>query len=72
MLRKKQSSDSIIDYRMNMQHIFSHSNYANVEGYGVLLQIFKKDNDKVFEIEESKLGEVINRLKEIYNKIKIN
>jgi hypothetical protein len=67
------ADNAIVDFKMNIQHLFSHSNYANVDEYGVLLQLFTKDGDnRVFEIEEGKLSEIINKLKEIYNKIKIN
>jgi hypothetical protein len=71
--RNQKTSNSIVDYKLNIQQAFSHSNFANVDEFSVLLQLVTKNGDKkLFEIDESKLSDVINKLKEIHNKIKIN
>jgi hypothetical protein len=72
MLKNVRLGNTLVDYKINVEHVMSHSNFANVDEYEILLQLFTKSGNEIYEIEENKLSEVINRLKEIYNKIKIN
>lgn len=68
-----EGDNELIDYKLNIQTTFSHQNYANLEDdYKVLLQlIFKNNRKKIFEINQSELVNIIEKLKEIYSKIKV-
>ncbi len=57
------------NYKINLQQTYSHQNMSNLDNdLKLLLQINCK---KVFEVDEKKLDEMIIKLKEVYNKIKI-
>jgi hypothetical protein len=64
----------LTDYKVNLQITFSHQNYAILEpNANVVLKLIKGNNKtaELVELEEKQLDGVINRLKEIYGKVKI-
>jgi hypothetical protein len=71
----------MINYKLNLQTTFSHQNFGYLDqDVKVLMKIYKeedyKDNnnlikENIFEIEEKKLDEIIQILKEVYLKIRI-
>jgi hypothetical protein len=69
----QKNKNSIVDYKINLEQVFSHQNFANVDEFQILLQLFNKNREnEVFEINETELSDMIANLKEIYHKIKIN
>jgi hypothetical protein len=70
---KPKYEDSLVDYKINLQNTFTHHNLFKANDYSVLLQLFKNNgDDTIFELNEQDLSNVLNRLKEIYGRIKIN
>lgn len=72
MLKNKKISqfeiNELSDYKLNLQVTFSHQNMSNLENdTKVLMQV----NKSILEIDEKKLDDIIIKLKEIYNKIKV-
>ncbi len=63
----------LIDYQINIQNTFCHQNMGNLDdNYSVLLQlIFKNNKTKIIEINQSELIKFIEKLQEIYGRIKI-
>ena len=56
------------DFKINFQTTYSHQNMGYLDNdVNVLLKI----NDKLYEIDEKNLDDIVIKLKEIYNKIKI-
>jgi hypothetical protein len=66
------TSNELIDYKINIQNTLCHQNMGNLQDcYSVILQlIFKNEKKKIFEINQSDLGKFIEKLQEIYGKIK--
>lgn len=70
---KPKYADSLVDYKINLQTTFTHNNLFKMKENAVLLQLFKNNGDtQLFELNEEDLTNVINRLKDIYGRIKIN
>jgi hypothetical protein len=62
-----------VDYKINLQTTFTHHNSFKANETSVLLQIFKNDgNNQIYELNEQELSNLLNRLKEIHGRIKIN
>jgi hypothetical protein len=67
-------SNEIIDYKANLMVTLSHQNISYLDNdVKVLLQVIKNKNntDNIFEIDEKNLDDLVVKLKEVYNKIKI-
>lgn len=66
------SSNELVDYRINIQNTLCHQNMGNLQdNYSIILQlIFKNERKKIFEIDQSDIGKFIERLQEIYGKIR--
>ena len=70
---KFEGNNGIVDYKINIQNTMSHQNMANIDDdYKVILElIFSNSNRKIFEINQADLIKIIEKLQEIYGKIKV-
>jgi hypothetical protein len=70
---KPKYADSLVNYKINLQTTFTHHNSFKTNDYSVLLQLFRNNGDsQIFELKEQDLTNVLNKLKEIHGRIKIN
>lgn len=65
-------NDEMKNYKVNIQYDFCHSSLSNLDNkLNVLLKVEKNDSSShIFQIEDTKLDALIDKLKDIYCQIK--
>jgi len=69
---KPREKNSLMNFKLNIQTMLTHQNYFNSEDFSILLQLYTKQSNIIYEINQNDLSSLITRLKEIYGKIKID